>query len=180
MLYSYDESVERYGSKYLLKKAVEAGKIYKLEKGVYSDEKYVPEKCIIAMKYPKGVFTMNTAFYHYNLTDVIPDEYQLATDRNAAKISDKRVIQIFEQADLLMLGATTEQINGCTINIYNKERLLVELLRHKSKLPFDYYKEVLLNYRDIIHELDIRLIQDYAEAVPKSTMIMETLKLEVL
>ena len=66
------------------------------------------------------------------------------------------------------------------INIYNKERMLIELLRHKSKLPFDYYKEVLLNYREIIDELDIRLIQDYAYEVPKSAKIMETLQLEVL
>jgi hypothetical protein len=56
----------------------------------------------------------------------------------------------------------------------------VELLRHKSKLPFDYYKEVLLNYREIIDDLDIRLIQDYAYEVPKSAKIMETLQLEVL
>ena len=69
---------------------------------------------------------------------------------------------------------------GCVINIYSKERMLVELLRHKSKLPFDYYKEILLNYRDMIHDLDIPLIQDYAYEVPKTSMIMELLQLEVL
>ena len=79
-----------------------------------------------------------------------------------------------------MLGAATEQKDGCIINIYSKERMLIELIRHKSKLPFDYYKEILLNYRKIIYDLDIRAIQDYAEAVPKSAMIMKTLRLEVL
>ena len=58
--------------------------------------------------------------------------------------------------------------------------MLVELLRNKNKLPFDYYKEVLLNYREIVHDLDIRAVQDYAVAVPKSDMIMELLRLEVL
>ena len=43
MLYSYDESVEKYGSKYLLKKAVESGEIFRQDKGVYSDKKYVSE-----------------------------------------------------------------------------------------------------------------------------------------
>ena len=70
--------------------------------------------------------------------------------------------------------------DGDIINIYNRERLLVELLRHKSKLPFDYYKEILLNYRDIISGLDIRLIQDYIYEVPKSAKIMDTLQLEIL
>ena len=180
MIYSYEECIRRFGSKYLVKKAVELEAIYQLEKGIYSDEKYVPEKNIIAKKYPKAVFTLNTAFYHYNLTDVIPDKYYLATDRNAAKISDKRVIQIFEKSEILSLGVNKEEVNDYVINIYSKERLLVELLRHKNTLPFDYYKEILLNYREIVNDLDIRAIQDYAEAVPKSSMIMETLRLEVL
>ena len=81
---------------------------------------------------------------------------------------------------MLTLGAITIEQDGCNITIYDKERLLVELLRHKSKLPFDYYKEVLLNYREIVDDLDIRLIQDYACEVPKSAKIMETLQLEVL
>ena len=56
----------------------------------------------------------------------------------------------------------------------------VELLRNKNKLSFDYYKEILLNYRKIIEDLDMQAIQDYVYAVPKSEMIMETMQLEVL
>lgn len=179
MLLSYEECIERYKTKYGVKKAVEGGKIFQLDKGVYSDKRYVSEELIMAMKYPKAVLTLDSAFYHYNLTDVIPEKYYFATDRDAAKIPDKRIIQVFEKKELLKLGAVTENIDGCTINIYNKERMLVELLRHKSKLTFDYYKEVLLNYREIIYDLDIRAIQDYAEALPKSAKIMETLRLEV-
>ena len=180
MLYSYEDSVKHYGTKYLLKKAVESGAIYQLEKGVYSDNGYVPAEVILAVKYPKAVMTMDSAFYHYNLTDVIPEKYYLATDRNASKIADKRVVQIFEKSDLLELGVEIEEKNGGTIRIYSRERMLVELLRHKSKIPFDYYKEVLLNFREIIYDLDIRAVQDYAEAVPKSARIMETLQMEVL
>ena len=180
MLYSYKDCVERYGTKYLLKKAVESGEIYQLERGIYSDKKYVSEEYIVAAKYPRAIFTMDSAFYHYRLTDVIPEQYILATDRDASKISDKRIIQVFEHKRILMVGAVTEINDGCKINIYSKERLLIELLRHKSKIPFDYYKEVLLNYRQIIYDLDIRAIQDYAELVPKSSIIMERLRSEVL
>lgn len=180
MLYSYDECIERYGSKYLVKKAVERGDIFQLDKGVYSEKKRVSEVAIISMKYPKGVLTLNSAFYYYDLTDAIPEKHYLATDKNAAKIADGRVVQIFEKSDILTLGATTVTKDGCNINIYNRERLLVELLRHKNKFSFDYYKEVLLNFREIIHDLDIRTVQDYAYEVPKTSKIMETLQLEVL
>lgn len=43
-----------------------------------------------------------------------------------------------------------------------------------------YDKEILLNYRKIIEDLDMQAIQDYVYAVPKSEMIMETMQLEVL
>ena len=66
------------------------------------------------------------------------------------------------------------------INIYDRERLLIELIRKKKQIPFDYYKEVLLNYRKILPQLDIQAIQDYAMEAPKSNKIMETLQMEVM
>ncbi len=38
--------------------------------------------------------------------------------------------------------------------------MLIELLRYKSKLPFDYYKEVIINYRKLVSKLDIQEIKD--------------------
>ena len=76
---------------------------------------------------------------------------------------------------MIELDAMTGQIP-----VYSRERMLIELLRYKSKLPFDYYKEILLNYRKIMPQLDIQAIQDYAMDAPKSGKIMDTLQMEVL
>ena len=179
MILSYNECIKRYGSKYMLNKLVSEGKLFRLEKGVYSEEKYQPEYQIIAMKYPAAVFTLNSAFYYHGLTDVIPEKYYLATAYSAAKISDKRVIQVFENSSELENGAEMIPYGNCKIHMYNRERMLIELLRNKNKLPFDYYKEIINNYREIINDLDIPLIQDMAMAVPKSRMIMEALQTEV-
>jgi len=72
------------------------------------------------------------------------------------------------------------EYNNTSIKIYNKERMLVELIRNKNMLPFDYYKEIIINYRRIIEKLDIQLIQEYVYALPKTSMIMEVLEMEVL
>lgn len=58
--------------------------------------------------------------------------------------------------------------------------MLIEVLRYKSKLPFDYYKEIVLHYRKILPQLDIQKIQDYALIAPKSNKIIETLQMEVM
>ena len=84
---------------------------------------------------------MDTAFYYHNLTDVIPDEYYLATDKHSIALKDPRVRQIYVNSDVLDLGVITMQHRDATFNIYDRERMLIELLRYKSKLPFDYYKE---------------------------------------
>ena len=88
--------------------------------------------------------------------------------------------QIFENSGKLHLGEISAKYNDCSFRIYDKERMLVELLRHKNQLPFDYYKEVLRNYRQIIHELDVPRIYDYICALPKSKMVKNAFRLEVL
>lgn len=180
MIYSYADCIDKYGSKYQIKKQIDAGNLYQQEKGVYSDEKYIPTFRIVSFKYPKAIFTLNSAFYYHNLTDVIPERYYLATPKSAAKITDERVSQIFENSEAVSYGAEYHTQGGYDILMYNKERMLVELLRNKNKLPFDYYKEILLNYRKIVDELDIALIQDIAFELPKSRMILDLLQMEVL
>ena len=71
-------------------------------------------------------------------------------------------------------------LEGNNLHIYGRERLLLELLRNKTKLSFDYYKEVLSNFRKITGELNMQDIQDYVYELPKSAMIMDLLQLEVL
>lgn len=180
MIITYSECLERLGSKYNIGKQIAEGNLFKLEKGVYSDNEYAPEYQIISTKYPEAVFTMESAFYYHGLTDVIPDKYHLMTARGAAKIRDKRVVQIFENSDALYVGAEKITYNGYDILMYSRERMLLELLRNKNKLPFDYYKEIIGSYRKIVHELDMQSIQDMLMVLPKSRMIMELLELEVL
>ena len=180
MLYSYSRCIEMFGTDRKIKQAIDNGQIFKIEKGIYSDTKYVSELAIISMKYPNAIFTLNSAFYYHGLTDVIPDLYFLATSKEITKIRDKRVKQKFENSKALNLGAIKMSYNNVEIKIYNKERMLVELIRNKNNLPFDYYKEILLNYRKIINQLDIQAIQEYAYVLPKRNMVLEALQLEII
>ena len=174
------ECLAEYGSDYKIQKMVDEGTLFKISKGVYSDSKYVPEIAVILFRYPEAVVTMRNAFYIYGLTDVIPDKYDLALGRNSTKISDKCVRQYFVNDSFFHEGVVPMDYKGYPIRIYNRERMLIELLRYKSKLPFDYYKEIIHSFRRIVPSLNLELVQDYAYVSPKSQMIMELLQLEVL
>ena len=45
------------------------------------------------------------------------------------------------------------------IKIYSKERMLIEVVRNKSKLPYDYYKEIIGRHRKLVNEMDIQEVQ---------------------
>lgn len=179
MLLTYQDCMKIYGTDYQLDKQLKDGNLFKIEKGVYSNVTNVSGIDVITLKYPKGIFTLDSAFYFYSYTDVVPDKYVIATDRNSAKIKDERVVQIFCSKSFLEIGKTTMNYANSNINIYNKERLLIELIRYKNRFPFDYYKEIVTSYRKQIMNLDIELIQDYVEKLPKSSKIMEMIQMEI-
>ena len=179
MIRNYPECVNEMGTAYEVKKAVESGKLYRIEKGVYADTPSISTLAIITTKYPNAIITLDTAFYYHNLTDVIPEHYYLATRSSARGIRDKRVKQIFIKDDFLNQGVVTMKRRDAEFKVYDRERMLIELIRFKNKLPYDYYKEILNNYRSLLYELDIERVQEYAATFPKSKTITEILDREV-
>ena len=161
MILLYKELMNKYKSDYKIKKLIDEGKIVKVEKGIYSDNGNVNYLEILTKKYPDAVFTMNSAFYYHNLTDVIPDKEYLAIKRDSTKISDDRIKVIYYQDKFFDIGKTTIKVNGAEINIYDKERMLIELIRNEKSIGFDYYKEIINNYREIKDELNIKKISEY-------------------
>ena len=73
-------------------------------------------------------------------------------------------------------GMTIEDVK---VNIYDKERMLIELIRYKSKLPYELYKEVVNNYRKIKDELNFIRLYKYAQNFNNS-YIMRTIEAEVM
>lgn len=180
MLLSYNDCERKYGSHYQIQKALESGQLYKIEPGIYADTPNIPELEVISFKYTRAVFTMDSAFYYHGLTDVIPERYHLATSKDAYKISEKKIRQHFHRDNTFLIGITEMRYHGVDIRIYDKERMLIELIRNRKELPFDYYKEIIESYRRIIQALDIEALQEYILAFPRKNHIWEAVELEVM
>ncbi len=180
MLLSYQECIDKYGSDYQLKKEIGNGKLFVKEKGIYSTLKNTSEIDVIMRKYPKTVCTGRSAFYYHSLTDVIPDHYYLASRRTDTRIKDPRVRQSFLKDDIFEAGICEMQYNNSSIRIYDRERMLIELMRFKSRIPMDYYKEIIQDYRRISYELDFGLVEDYAALFKNGSRYMNMIQTEVL
>lgn len=179
MLYFHKELKEKLKSDYQIQKAVSNKEYYKIENGLYSDVEFVNPLEIICKKYPDAIFTSDSAYYYYDLTDVIPNYFYLATRRTDTRITDKSIKQIFIPNDLFEFGKTQIEVENVKINIYDEERVLVELIRKKNLIPFDYYKEIITNYRKKIDKLDIYKIQEYISYYKNESSLYDTLMREV-
>jgi len=178
MLYTYKQCLKNWGTPYLLKQALQKRKLFQIEKGIYADTEHASSLAVITTKYPKAIITLDSAFFFHGLTDVIPYDYCLATSMSSRALRDKRIRQIYVKDSLLSLGCISMTRKDATFQIYDKERMLIELLRFKNKIPYDFYKEILNNYRKIVAELDIERIQNYAENFPKHKMLCNALETE--
>lgn len=99
MLYYFNELLENGLSKYQVEKKVKHKELYKIARGIYSDEELPNDLSVIVKKYPNVVLTLNSAFYYYDLTDKIPEYYYLATDIKSYIIKDSSVKQFFMKKD---------------------------------------------------------------------------------
>ncbi len=161
MILLYKELIKQHKNDYEIKKLIKTGKIIKIEKGIYSDNNNVNYLEVLTKKYPNAIFTLDSAFYYHNLTDVIPEKECLALRRNSTKINDDRVKVIYYQDKFFEIGKSILRVNGVEIPIYDKERMLVELIRNRKTLGFDYYKEIIGNYREIKDSLNTKKIAEY-------------------
>lgn len=180
MIYNYKEIIELVKSDYNLNNKLKNNELFKIEKGIYSNRKLVNPILIYAKKYSGAIITLDNAFYYYGLTDVIPNKYYLATKQKAKPIKDANVVQIFSTDELLEIGKTQVEIDGMMVNMYDKERLLIELIRRKKQIPLDYYKEIINNYRNNIYKISMKKVEEYASHFNVEEHILDVIQLEVL
>ena len=179
MIYTYNELLLKYNSAYQIEKAVKNSEVYKIEKGIYSDVPSVHYLAVIMKRYSYGVFTSYSAYYYHNLTDVIPNKTYLATNRNATTITSAKIKQVRMKDELYDLGKTEIDYEGVKINIYDKERMLIDLARNKNQIGYDLYKEIISNYRKIANSLDTQKIEEYLQYFVNGDKIFEIIQDEV-
>lgn len=179
MLLTYKEAYRKYKNDYGINQQIKNQKLFKIVRGIYSDKRNIDLVAVYSKKYPNAIVTMDSAFYYYKLTDVIPQKVYLAIPRHAYVIKDKDVIINYIDEKIINEGKSKVIVDNEKVNMYDKERLLVELIRKKNQIPFDYYKEIISNYRKISDNLDMRKIEKYISLFRNEFNIGNTLIREV-
>ena len=178
MLYSFKELRNKYKQSGI-DKMLKEQKIFKIEKGIYSNTKNVNYLEFLTFKYPNAIFTLESAFYYHNLTDVIPQKNVLGIKRGSYINYAEDIKFVTYSQKYFDLGKTTTIVDGVEIKIYDKERMLIELIRNRKSYGFDYYKEIINNYRESKEQLDMGKITDYISVFPIEEHLYDVIMKEV-
>ncbi len=182
MIYRYKELMKNqmYKNDKKIKEALSKEKLFKIEYGLYSDKKNNSKLEIISKKYNNLIFNSDSAFFYHGLTDNIPLKYHLASGRKSRKINDSNIVQSFIEEKYFNIGDSFIYYNNVKIRIYDKERMLIELVRNKNKISYDMYKEIINNYRDIIDSLNMLKLQKYLKYFNDGEKYLKIIQEEVL
>lgn len=167
MLLTYKEARKQVGSRSELARALESGAMRRIARNLYATDGEDSMLEALSMLYPEAIATGQTALYLQGLIDSPPDVIELATKRGGTKISNPAIRQSFIPQEWLRLGASTLVHDGAEVRVYDRERMLLELMRSRSKMPYDIYREAVGSYRKLADELDIYKLEEYAASMPR-------------
>ena len=178
MIIRHKDLVNKGYSAYQIKKLVNDNKLFFIKKGVYSTDKNINYFEMIAKKHPNAIYTLETAAYIYKLKKNLPSIYYVASKQKDRKMKEEFIKQIFMTDELYYIGVNNMTYQNVNIRAYDLERLLIEIVRNKTNIDNDSYKEIIGNYSKIAKLLNKRKLEEYLPHF-KNPKILERINNEV-
>jgi predicted transcriptional regulator of viral defense system len=134
-----------------IKRLIKNGVIEKIKTGYYrfrSDD--TSEAAIVARLFPDGVLWLNTALFYYGYSDRTPMQWDLIISKNASRsrfeIDYPHIKPFFVAPERLSYGVTTIEIDGCTMNIFDRDRLICECLKYEAAMDKETFNRAVQAY----------------------------------
>lgn len=165
MIYKYSDLLKKHKSRREVDGLIKKGQYIKISRGIYKNKNDLLDDYVhLCTRYKNITITLQSAAYYYQLTDFVPDKSYVVSLSKGTIIKDQKVSQSFMKDEIFYIGREKVNTDQGYIYIYDKERLLIEIIRLKSKLPYDFYKEVCNSFRDLVKQekIDLSKIVKYA------------------
>lgn len=108
------------------------------------------EQALIAILYPDGVICMYSALFYYYYTDRTPLNWDIAVNKDVSKARFKidypYVQPYYIEPDSLTFGVTTADYGDCTMQIFDRDRLICECLKYESKMDKETFNKAIQAY----------------------------------
>ncbi len=155
------------------------GKLNRVARGVYiSREGIYDELFMFQTRFPKIIFSHETALYLLNLTDKIPGNIHLTVNHRYKfnqKPENARVYYV--NKEILNLGVIEKKTNaGNIVRLYSAERTLCDFIKNKSEVDPEVYINFLKAYPSY-SDKDINELFNIAQKMDVVQQVQEIMEL---
>ena len=127
-------------SRVYLSKMAEEGIIERIDRGIYvtKDYKY-DEYYIFQLKYPKTIFSYNTALYFYQMTERTPIKMDVTVYREYNPHRFKDYVNVYKvNKEFFDLGVVERKSpQGMKVKTYNLERTVCDIIKDKDSIDIE-------------------------------------------
>ena len=133
-------------------KLIADGYVEKIRRGYYQwiNPDDFSEVGTVIRLFPDAILCMDTALRYYGYSDRTPGDWHLAVSKDSGKsrfkIDYPFVKPYYVEPAVLKLGLTTGTMDGHTIRIYDKERLICDCLRYRNKMDKEIFNKAIQKY----------------------------------
>lgn len=149
--------------RHILNLLVEKGLLKRIEHGIYaSPDKNINEFWLMGEKYKNGIYSHNTALYFYKMTDRTPLQLDMTFPSNNRVKNDLLNVHYIKK-EYHKLGLTKLELeNNITIQIYNVERTICDIIRDRNKIDLQIFNTALKEYMKR-KDKNLILLSEYAK-----------------
>ncbi len=162
-----------------LTRLTKKGKLKRIERGIYmSEDGLYDELFVFQTKYPKIIYSYETALYLLNLTDKIPSKIQLTVNHNYKFNQRPKNAHIYYvNSEILNLGVVEVKTNfGNIVRLYSAERTLCDFIKNKLDMDPEIYINFVKNYPNY-EKKDIHKLYDIANKMNLVQEVQEIMEL---
>ena len=150
-----------------LTRYVKKHNLIQIVRGFYAREDWIVDPYLIFQyTYPQFIYSFNSAIYLHGLGDVLPNYLEVTGPFNYRPMSKNRddVVTHTDTVDeSYNLGITDIKTSlGNVVKVYDKEKTICDLIKHKDKIEFEVYVKALTRYARS-KDKDINKLMRYAQ-----------------
>lgn len=135
-----------------IKKLYADGYIQRVSQGYYqlSSTSELTDEQIVSSVIPQSIVCMESALFYYGYSDFMPRVKSVAIPRTSSrKAIDALSIPLkvyYVSKEIYELGKTTVTENGTTFAIYDRERTICDIFKHRNKMDSEMFNKALHAY----------------------------------
>ncbi|MCM1126327.1 MAG: type IV toxin-antitoxin system AbiEi family antitoxin domain-containing protein [Lachnospiraceae bacterium] len=135
-----------------LQNLMREGSVEKIKYGYYQwqNEKAFTEASVICSLFPEAVICDVSAAMYYGYTDRTPEIWHIAVNnksaRNKFKLDFPKIKPHFIDEKRLSIGVSVGNIDGIAVNIYDRERIVCDCLRHIDTMDGEIFNTIIQRY----------------------------------